>query len=141
METRNWRNSPEVTKYFQIPFIDEITHKNWLLSLRNKNPKNIAFIISNNKRYVGVTYFHSINYENKSADWGIYIHDLNMRKKGIGTKTLIQMIQYAKNELKLNKLYLDVLDTNQIAVNLYVQHGFRLLSKNGRFSRYYLDIA
>ena len=32
LETRNWRNSNSVLKWFKIPFIDEETRKNWLES-------------------------------------------------------------------------------------------------------------
>lgn len=140
LKTRNWRNSENVTKYFQIPYIEELVHKKWLNSLKEPSPRNVAFMIKSDNDYIGVTYFHSIDYKNKSADWGIYIYELNMRGKGIGTNVISKMINFSKNELKLNKLYLDVLETNKVAIKLYTHNGFRYLSKNGKFLRYYLEL-
>lgn len=36
LETRDWRNSEEVTKYCKNSYIDEDVHKKWLLSLQSK---------------------------------------------------------------------------------------------------------
>lgn len=140
LTTRDWRNSNDVAKYFQITYIDEHTHKKWLNSLKENLPTNIAFMIKSNDEYIGVTYFHSIDYENKLADWGIYIYKSNMRGKGIGTQVIFEIIKYAKNKLKLKKLYLDVLETNKVAIKLYTHNGFIYLGSNGKFLRYYLDL-
>lgn len=78
--TLNWRNSKHVAEFFQIKHIDEETHQNWLEQLKVSNPKSIAFFIRANGIDVGVTYFHSIDYEKLRADWGIYIYAENMRE-------------------------------------------------------------
>ena len=65
MKTREWRNSEQVTKYFRIPHITEEQHKKWLASLHNNPPSTIAFMIMDDAEPVGVTYFHSINYDAK----------------------------------------------------------------------------
>ena len=139
METRNWRNSENVAKWFKIPSIDENTHKNWLESLKKENPKNIAFIIKYKENFAGVTYFHSVNYETKSADWGIYIYDENMRGKGLGSKALKKSIKYAFDVLGFEKLYLDVLSTNEPAKRVYMNHGFEYCGEENGFIRMKLD--
>ena len=97
LETRKWRNSSNVAKFFKIPFIEKETHANWLKSLHNEKPNNIAFIIEYNNKPIGVTYFHSIDYKNKTCDWGIYIYEQELRGKHIGDKVLKQCISYAQN--------------------------------------------
>ena len=135
METRLWRNSERVAKWFKIPSIDEETHKNWLESLKKEFPKNIAFMIKHNGEFIGVTYFHTINYEAKSADWGIYIYDENLRGKGIGAKALQKSIDFAFYKLNLEKIFLDVLNTNEKAKKLYMSKGFNYCGEENGFIR------
>ncbi|WP_096024134.1 UDP-4-amino-4,6-dideoxy-N-acetyl-beta-L-altrosamine N-acetyltransferase [Campylobacter lanienae] len=124
MQTRQWRNSPNVSKYFKIPYISEETHKNWLNSLKKDKPSSIAFIIKANAQNVGVTYFHSINYEKNYADWGIYIYNENFRGKHIGQAALKESIKYAKDILNFSELYLDVKEDNAAAIKLYEKMSF-----------------
>ncbi len=131
METRNWRNSKEVKKYFKISNITVEMHKKWLESLKETNPKNIAFVINKDNRPIGVTYFHSVNYSQKQADWGIYIYNEELRGQGIGEVVLTKCIEYAKEILNLNKLFLDVLKSNHRAIKLYEKLGFTRIYDGG----------
>jgi len=140
VRTLFWRNSKNVTIYFQIKHISLITHLKWLSSLKKKNPKNIAFFIYSNNTPIGVTYFHSINYQERVADWGIYIYKKDYRNKGIGNQVLKLCISYGKTKLKLGRLFLDVLETNNRAVHVYQKNGFIQIAKKGKFLRYQLDL-
>lgn len=136
LKSRFWRNSSEVAPYFKIKEIDEQTHKKWLNSLQNDYPQNIAFVIKYNNEFIGVTYFHSVDYEKSCADWGIYIHISSFKGKGIGSSVLQKCIEYAHDILNLRKIFLDVLDTNQRAIILYEKFGFKRIGKNNSFYRY-----
>lgn len=137
LETRNYRNSQNVTKYFRIPYIDESTHIKWLASLKLSEPKNIAFMINVNGDYAGVTYFHSVDYRNKTGEWGIYIYKDEFQGKGIGTQALSQCLNYAKNVLGLKEIYLDVLKDNERAKALYIKLGFvEIESEESDFLRF-----
>lgn len=127
--TLKWRNSDCVAKYFQVKNINEETHKSWLKKLTEESPKTIAFFIRLEGKDIGVAYFHSIDYKAKSADWGIYIYDENIRGKGIGQQTLAQCLNYAKDNLMLEKIYLEVLEDNEIAKKVYEKLGFIIISK------------
>ena len=141
MQTRLWRNCEQVVPYFKIKHIDEAVHKKWLESLKVQNPRNVAFLIVYEGVNVGVTYFHSIDYEKKCADWGMYIYLADYKGKGIGMQTLEKCIAYAKDVLKMKCLYLDVLATNERAVRLYEKCGFRFVEKEeDNFLRYKLDL-
>ena len=142
MKTREWRNSEQVTKYFRIPHITEEQHKKWLASLHNNPPSTIAFMIMDDAEPVGVTYFHAINYDAKEADWGIYIYDEKYRGKGIGNIALADCIKYAKENLKLSRLYLDVKESNHRAINLYEKQGFKKIgTEDANFLRYRNDLS
>lgn len=134
METLEWRNSEDVAKWFQIKNIDENTHKNWLKSLENENPANIAFVIATDDSYVGVTYFHSIDYKQKQCDIGIYLTKL--RGQGIGKDVFKQMLEYAKNVLKADTVYLHVKSDNLRAIRLYKHFDFEPVEKCGDFIKY-----
>ena len=140
VETLSWRNAPHVARYFQMQAIDMATHLNWLQKLKELPPTTVAFFIEVNQKSVGVTYFHSIDYETQSADWGIYLHDENTRGKGIGKEALRLSLAYAQTTLQLRRVYLEVLSENGVAKHLYEQVGFRLLEQEGSVLRYQKDL-
>jgi len=127
--TLAWRNSKQVADYFQIKYIDEETHRNWLEKLQPPDFEVIAFFIRVDGVDVGVTYFHSIDHEMKQADWGMYIHDKNMRGKGIGQQALSQCLGYAHDEMRMHKIFLEVIEGNHAAIRLYEKLGFALLGQ------------
>ncbi len=129
LETLEWRNSSDVSRWFQIKHIDLETHKKWLASLHNPNPHNIAFFIEYKKKFIGVTYFHSIDYIAKNTDWGIYIFDSTLRGHGIGTETLKKSLEYANNKMIMKKVFLEVLPDNYVAQKVYENVGFQFIEQ------------
>jgi len=123
LKTLEWRNSTEVTKYFQIQDITLDTHVKWLKNLTKKPPKSVAFLIYWNQKPVGVTYLYNVDYAKYTCEWGMYIYDRKLRGKGIGKQVLDESILYAK-QLGMNKMSLEVLSNNQHALTLYTKTGF-----------------
>lgn len=138
LKTRNWRNQENVIPYFKIKNIREDMHLDWLKSMKSKKPKTIAFLIKIEEHYVGVTYFSYIDYVKRTSDWGIYIHDEKYRGKGVGKQVLMNCISYAKEEILIDVLFLDVLKTNVKAVRLYENCGFKKIDEENLFCRYQL---
>lgn len=138
LEIRNWRNSKEVSKYFQIKYIPEDTHKQWLKKINIEESDIKAFLLKHNKTYIGLTYFMKINTISRTADWGIYIYPKDFRSKGYGKLVLEKSIKYAKDELKLEKLYLEVLENNHRAIKIYEMYGFSKLFSTNNVARYEL---
>lgn len=136
LQTRNWRNQKNVSDFFKIKFIEKETHIKWLQKLTEIKPTTIAFLIKYDNSFVGVTYFHSISYDENVGDWGIYIYSENIRGMGIGTMALTECINFAKSSLKLKKIYLDVLNTNNKAIGIYEKKGFHLIDNESNFLRY-----
>ena len=139
MQCRNWRNSPNVTQYFIIKYIDEQVHINWLKSLKENAPKNIAFTIKADEDFIGMTYLKNIDYDLKTAEIGIYNHKIDMINKGIGSKALNFIINFSKN--KFNYLTIQCFDENIKAVYLYQKIGFQFIEKvNDKISKYRLQL-
>lgn len=138
LATRAWRNSPEVVRYFRIRHIDEATHRMWLAKMSGTEPSVVAFVIRVDGRDVGVTYFHSIDRKRHSCDWGIYIHDISCRGRGVGNEVLRRMLDFASAQLNMASVCLDVHADNGRAIALYERHGFvRCPSQeSGDFIRY-----
>lgn len=79
-----------------------------------------------NKELQGVIRLMFIDYEAKTAELGIYIGNTNNRGKGVGKSSLILLLSYGFEQMKLNKIYLKVREDNQPAINLYKNLGFEI---------------
>lgn len=142
LEVRNWRNAEHVAKYFQIPYIDEETHKNWLNSLNEKSPKNIAFLIKVDDKFVGLVYFLKVDYINLTGEWGVFMKDENYQK-GVGVYVEYRMHEIAFNELKLLKLNISVLENNPLVIQMHQKFGYTnegVLRKNIIKNKARLDV-
>lgn len=131
------RNKKSVAKYFQIEYIDQETHNNFINQFKKYHNKNWGGVIYFNNSPIGLTYFRNI--DGIKADWGIFIEE-NFRGKNIGSLVLKYSISYAKDVLNLKIINLEVLDTNLTAIHLYKKYGFvkmgeHLITKNDNIVR------
>lgn len=121
-----WRNKDNVRKYFldQRPFAVE-GHTNWLENVVNAG-KAVQFVIyeKNGDFPVGSVFLRDIDYQNRKAEYGIFIGEDSARGKGIGTEAAKSIVQYGFSELKLHKIFLRVLADNKGAIKSYENAGF-----------------
>lgn len=119
-----WRNNPEIWKYTGSRPDREITldiELEWIENvLLRENEKRFAILVDN--VYVGNTQLTSITDE--SAVFHIFIGDTKYWGKGVASKAMDLLMNFAKNELNLEKLILTVNQENKSAVNLYKRKGF-----------------
>ena len=84
--------------------------------------QNFAFVDENDE-YLGTISLKHISYKNSSAEYAIVT-----RKKAQGTgaakRATLELLKYAFEELKLHKVYLNVLEDNVKAQKLYEKCGF-----------------
>jgi len=111
--------------FFSIQYIDEKTHQNWLDSMCYSSPNNLAFAIKVDENFVGMIYLKNIDYNNQISEVGIYIHQIEIRGRGVGRKSFEFIINFVKNNIKLKKLILEVFDFNFNAIELYKKVGFK----------------
>ena len=119
-----WRNSDFVRSRFidQTLFTKE-SHEKWLKNFVETG-KVAQFIILLNEKSVGSVYLRDIDYDKKSAEYGIFIGEESARGKGVGTKSARLILEYAFCELKLEKIFLRVYKDNAGAVKSYEKAGF-----------------
>ena len=86
-----WRNKESVKKNFLYrgDFTEE-THRKWLEE-KVKTGEVIQYIIEYKKQDVGSVYLRDIDYDNSSAEFGIFIGEDSARGKGIGKRSLYRL--------------------------------------------------
>ena len=119
-----WRNSDSVRSRFidQRLFTKE-SHEYWLKNFVETG-KVAQFIILLDGKGVGSVYLRDIDPEERSAEYGIFIGEESARGKGVGTKSARLILEYAFNDLKLEKIFLRVYKDNAGAVKSYEKAGF-----------------
>lgn len=92
------------------------------------------FAVDCDSEYAGTISLKNCDKHNLTAEFAIVI-----RKKfwgnNISRTATLHIIDYAFNSLKLNKIYLNVLSSNQRAINFYKKIGFQY---EGTFHRHVL---
>ena len=124
----SWRNKESVKKNFlyRSDFTAEI-HKKWLKE-KVATGNVVQFIIELQNDFdsipVGSVYLRDIDYENSSAEFGIFIGEDSARGKGVGTKAAKMILEYGHNELGLHRIFLRLIAENTAAYKSYRKAGF-----------------
>ena len=141
---RKWRNSEDVRKYMYIDHtITKEEHDRWLNSLIGKKDRK-TWVVYSDKYPVGIAQLSYIDFDNKNAEWGVYIGDNHFRGIGLGSRILITLINYVFDEIKFNRMHTRVLANNSSALKLYEKLGFQkegILRKHLYRDGEYLDIV
>jgi len=138
-----WKNDPTYYEFFYelIPVTLE-QHKKWIERVTSDKTE-IIFAISNttDDRCIGTVGFQHVDLRNRKAEWGrLLIGDKQHSPKGSGKEVESLMLEYAFEHLGLNKLYCEVLSSNDKVVSLHKRFGFveeglfkNHVFKNGEF--------
>lgn len=119
-----WMHDSGINCNFQADFASSTLES--VLSFINdsfhEESQNFA-IIDEKDEYLGTISLKHISYKNANAEYAIVI-----RKKAQGTGVAMaatqELLKYAFEELKLHKVYLNVLEENVRAQKLYEKCGF-----------------
>ena len=121
-----WRNSPSVVENFV--FRDKLTremHENWLhTNVASGNAVQCVIVLRDGGRPIGSVYFRGIDRKNRSAEFGIYIGEADMRGCGLGTETTEAFVRFGFERLGLHRVFLRVLERNARAIRCYENAGF-----------------
>ncbi|MDH2608039.1 UDP-4-amino-4,6-dideoxy-N-acetyl-beta-L-altrosamine N-acetyltransferase [Acinetobacter baumannii] len=119
-----WRNQDSVrTNMYNHDIIELDAHLKWFNSIL-VNDTCRYFIYEQNNTPLGVLSFNDIDFKNKKASWAFYSGDTTVR--GIGSEMEQLALDYAFNELDLNKLCCEVLEFNFAVVNFHRKFGFKM---------------
>jgi UDP-4-amino-4,6-dideoxy-N-acetyl-beta-L-altrosamine N-acetyltransferase len=122
---RNWRNSPDVSKYmYTDTIISKENQKSWFNKII-KDESCKYWIISYDNKSIGLVSVTGIDKALQSCYWAFYLGDSSIRGAGIGSKVEYNVIEYVFNELSLNKLRCEVFVTNDNVIKMHEKFGFR----------------
>lgn len=122
-----WRNQENVRKYFfySNDFTNEI-HENWMRTkVETGEVEQFIVCMKDNDRPVGCTYLRDVDYDNKKAEYGVFLGEEDIRGMGIGKEALELTVRYAFDELKLHRVYARVKETNKASLYCFLHTGFQ----------------
>lgn len=125
---RGWVNDHETTRMldpsiFSYPHPYEKTKAFVDSNIENGGP---AFIIANIEtgEYIGQIDLMNINYRNRSAEIGIVIGIKRYRSLGYGSEAIKLLLEFAFNQLNLNRIEIRVFSFNEQGIRCYKKCGF-----------------
>lgn len=123
-----WRNSEDVKKNLiqQAPITEE-SHRQYYerFILTKERYQFIVYVLENGVTTdIGSCFVKSIDPKAKTAEFGIFFGEASARGKGYAKYAISELLQFAFNELKMDTMFLYVLDTNEVAKILYQKIGF-----------------
>ena len=74
---------------------------------------------------VGVVSLANINQANSAADLSVIVGDEKDRDRGLGTEAIRILLEYAFEDLGLNRVGLSVFEFNETAIHAYEKLGFK----------------
>ena len=134
---QTWANDHQVQKmlggwHFPTGLQDQ---ERWLLSLScTSNDQRFAIEIPS-VGVIGTANLVSIDWKNRNAFSGLMFGESNFRGKGYGFDTLMTLMRYAFDELGLERLDTDIIESNTASLNLHIEKcGWNI---EGRKSKWY----
>lgn len=122
---RELRNAEGVRKYmYSDHLISKEEHARWIASLTG-NESICAMVIIVNGKVEGLVSVSAIKRVHKSADWAFYLSE-DMQGKGVGGVVEFKLLDYVFNDLGLEKLNCEVLETNPKVIEMHQKFGFKL---------------
>lgn len=130
-----WRNDPDVWFYTGSKPDRVITPElevSWIESaLKRSDERRFAICLGEEGRYIGNCQLTGI--DSIVAELHIFIGETIYHHLGIGTQAIRLVLEYAREELKLQRIHLMVHKENRSAIAAYQKCGFRLLADcNGK---------
>jgi len=123
-----WINDPVIrhTLNFEYP-VSEVSTRKWLNNVAS-NPTRKDFIVCNieNHEPIGYCGFLGIDQKNSKAESYMGIGDKGSQGRGLGLEIRKTLLDYAFQELNLNKIYAYVWEENEPMIHLNKKVGFQI---------------
>ncbi len=123
-----WMRDPSINCFFRCDFqhmeradVQAFIEK----SLDKKNNIHLA-VCDDNDEYQGTVSLKNIDNEKKEAEYAISLRS-KAKHQGYGYFATMEMLHKAFNQMKLRRVYLNVLEENECAKLLYQKCGFQLI--------------
>ena len=120
-----WRNSDEVKQFFIYQRdLTRDDHSKWLQRIERGEVVQFIIEIIDGNLPIGSVYLRDIDSNHHKAEFGIFIGQSDMKNCGYGTEATRLILDYARNELQIHRVYLRVLADNRRAISSYEKSGF-----------------
>ena len=118
-----WRLMPHVTKFLCTDIDEDFEkHKNWVKSkITDQHCK--YWLIIYEKQSIGLVYITEIDFINCRCKLGFYIGEKEYI--GLGGLFLPPVYDYIFGTMRLNKIYGEVLNGNELIMQIHKYHGWR----------------
>ncbi|MCK4662184.1 MAG: GNAT family N-acetyltransferase [Bacteroidales bacterium] len=113
-----------LTKYIENPHLDIYQSKQLRLMIILKSDNDN---LSENP--IGTIELFDFDSYNLRAGIGILIYEPAFRQKGYASEALQLFIKYSFNILGLHQLYCNIATNNNISLNLFKKHGFKIIGE------------
>ena len=122
-----WRNQPWLLEYF----IDQrkITKESHEKYVKTRIQTGIVkqWIIVVDGVDVGTCFLRDINYETNEAEYGVLIGEKDYLSKGIGSKVVCMVLEYAFKVMNLDHVFVRVQEKNPRSINSFLKAGFKYM--------------
>ncbi len=105
-------------------YISTQSHKQWYEKYLKKTDDRM-FILEKNATPIGCGAIYRIDQRKQKAEVGRFIIDKPERKKSYGNILIQKIEEIAFNKLGLQQVYLEVLENNKQALDLYNKAGYQ----------------
>ena len=120
-----WRNSPDVAAYMYSDHrIGHEEHDHWFDVARH-DPRRRYWIIEVDGEPVGLANLADIDATHRRCAWADYLASPNVRGLGVGSFVEFWVIEHVFGTLALNKLWCEVLVSNEGVWRLHELYGFQ----------------
>ena len=141
-----WMNDPEVIQFLLMSSpLSMAMEEKWFDAQVERPPQQgqilaIEVCVNDEWIHIGNTGLHDVDVVNRTAEFGIVIGEKDFWSKGIGTRATKLTLKHGFDNLNLNRIYLEVFETNPRAMKAYESAGFiregilrQAIFKNGRY--------
>jgi UDP-4-amino-4,6-dideoxy-N-acetyl-beta-L-altrosamine N-acetyltransferase len=120
-----WRNLPEIARWmYSDHVISPDEHARWFAAAL-ADPRRRYWVIEADGKPVGLANLYDLAPEHGRTSWAYYLADPSTRGQGIGAFVEYWVIEHAFGDLRLNKLWCEVLIGNEAVWRLHEGFGFR----------------
>lgn len=134
-----WRMMPEVTRYmYTAPVITYEDQQKWFARLQHDST-TAYWLITYENRPIGVLNLYDIDHVHSRCSWAYYIGEMGIRGKGIASILECNVYDFVFFNMKLNKLWCEVLSFNDKVVEIHKRFGSKVegvlrehIVKNGK---------
>lgn len=125
MNMLEWMHDPNVNCNFRFDFskmtLDDV--RNFIQNSFDEKNQHFAIVDEQNE-YMGTISLKNINKVDNNVEYAIVTRTV-AHGKGLALEATKEILNYAFNELKLHKVYLNVLEENGRANRFYEKCGFK----------------